>query len=78
MKTAISIPDELYAEAEALARRLRRPRSRLYADAMREYLARHDPDSVTAALNRLVDLFEPALDESIRAASTRILQRVEW
>src|SRR5207302_10510760 len=49
MKTAISIPDDVYAEVERLARRLNRSRSRLYADAAREYVARHDPDAVTDA-----------------------------
>jgi metal-responsive CopG/Arc/MetJ family transcriptional regulator len=78
MKTAISIPDDLYAEAEVRARRLRRSRSRLYADAMREYLARHDSDSVTATLNRLADLPDSRLDAAMTAASVRILERAEW
>jgi predicted transcriptional regulator len=78
MKTAISIPDDLYAEAEALAHRLSRSRSRLYADAMREYLARHDPDTITATLNRLADLPDSGLDDAMRAASAQLLERVEW
>jgi predicted transcriptional regulator len=78
MKTAISIPDDLYADAAALARRLSKPRSRLYADAMREYLARHDPDTITAALNRLADLLDSELDDAMRAASVQTLERVEW
>ncbi len=78
MKVAVSIPDDLYAEAEALARRLSRPRSRVYADAVREYLARHDPDTVTATLNRLADLPDSGFDDAMRAANVRILERVEW
>src|ERR1700704_4101975 len=41
MKTAISIPNDLFDGAERLARRTRRSRSRLFTDALREYLARH-------------------------------------
>jgi predicted transcriptional regulator len=78
MKTAISLPDELYAEAEQLAQRLHRSRSRLYADAVREYVARHDPDAVTNALNRVCDSVEDGLDPAIAAAGKRLLDRVEW
>jgi antitoxin MazE6 len=41
MKTAISIPDDLFREVEACSRRLKLSRSRLFATAAREYLARH-------------------------------------
>jgi hypothetical protein len=78
MKTAISIPDDLHAEVERLARRLNRSRSRLYADAAREYVARHDPDAVTDALNRVCDSVDPAIDPAVAAAGTRLLARVEW
>ena len=47
MKTAISVPDALFEEADRLARRLKRSRNRIFADAVREYVARHDPDAVT-------------------------------
>jgi predicted transcriptional regulator len=40
MKTAISIPDDLFHEVEACTRRLKVSRSRLFTDAAREYLAR--------------------------------------
>lgn len=78
MKTAVSIPDGLYAEAEQLAQRLQRPRSRVYADALREYLARHDPDAVTTALDRLCESLDARIDPAIAAARRRLLDRVEW
>ena len=78
MKTAISIPDGLYAEAEQLARRLNWPRSRLYADAVREYLARHDPDAITEAYNRVCDLVETQPDPGITLAGRQLLAQVEW
>jgi predicted transcriptional regulator len=55
MKTAISIPDEVFAEAEQLATELQTSRSRLYSRALREFVARHSPDRVTEAMNRVVD-----------------------
>ena len=42
MKTAISIPDPLFKEAERLTKRLRIPRSQLYARALEDYIQRHN------------------------------------
>ena len=78
MKIAISLPDELFSDAEEMAKRLKRSRSRLYADAMREYLARHDPDAITDALNHVCDTVDERADPAILNASRRILRRVEW
>jgi predicted transcriptional regulator len=47
MKTAVSIPDDVYLRAEELAEQTNRTRSRLYSDALGEYLARHGTDAVT-------------------------------
>jgi metal-responsive CopG/Arc/MetJ family transcriptional regulator len=78
MKTAISLPDELFAEAEALAAELGTSRSRLYAAAVREYLARHRPDAVTAALDRVYGTEDSHADPAVAAAATRALADVEW
>ena len=78
MKTAISIPDDLFAEAERLTRRLKTSRSRLYTEAIREYLARHDPDEVTETLNRVYEREESRLDPAVAAATRELLARVEW
>jgi predicted transcriptional regulator len=78
MKTAVSIPEPLYESAERLARQLRRSRSRLYADALREYVVRHDPDSVTRAIDQvLAELGSDAVSE-VSGASRQLLKRVEW
>lgn len=78
MKTAISVPTEVFEQAERLARRQGRSRSELYSAAVREYVARHSPDDVTDAIDRVVaDLGEePAAFR--RAAAKRVLRRVEW
>ena len=44
MKTAVSIPDEIFEKVERLAEREKRTRSELYSAALREYVARHAPD----------------------------------
>lgn len=77
MKTAVSIPDDLFARADRLARRAGKSRSRVYSEALREYLARHAANEVTAALNRVCDALGPG-DSFPVAASRRTLARVEW
>ena len=54
MKTAVSVPDDLFAQVDRLARRSRRSRSEVYSAALREYVARHAPDEVTARLDAVV------------------------
>lgn len=55
MKTAISIPDDLFREVEACTRRLRVSRSRLFTDAAREYIARRRaPSDATEAWNKAI------------------------
>ena len=78
MKTAISVPDDVFAEAERLTRRLGKSRSQLYTEAIREYLARHDPDAVTQALDQLYEQMDSRLDPAVGAAAVQLLQRVEW
>jgi metal-responsive CopG/Arc/MetJ family transcriptional regulator len=77
MKTAISIPDDIYADAERLARSRGQSRSHLYAEAVKEYLARHDPDTITATLNRVCELVADPNDPLVSTAGRRLLERVE-
>jgi metal-responsive CopG/Arc/MetJ family transcriptional regulator len=78
MKTAVSIPDEIFKGAERLARRTKRSRSRLFSDALREYLARHSPDEVTAAMNKACDEIGEMQDPFVLAAAGRVLEQSEW
>ena len=79
MKTAVSLPDDVFQDAERFARRARKSRSRLYAEALAEYLARHAPDEVTEDMNRVVDqLGATAADPFIAAAARRVAEGVEW
>ena len=69
MKTAISIPDELFREVELFSRRLKVSRSRLFADAVREYLARRRfPPDATDAWNQVIDLAGQPGDEAAAVA----------
>jgi metal-responsive CopG/Arc/MetJ family transcriptional regulator len=74
MKTAVSIPNDLFEQAEALAQRTNMSRSELYADAIREFLARSE--TTTKELN---DVYaEIASDPAVTNAARQTLTRSEW
>ena len=79
MKTAVSLPDDVFHGAERYAKRTRKSRSQLYAEALAEYLARHAPDEVTDHMNAVVERLggsEP--DGFVADAARRVLKGVEW
>ena len=78
MKTAVSIPDDIFERAERLARREQRSRSEVYAAALDEYVARHAHDEVTDAMDRVCDRVGDGDDAFLAAAGRRVLSDVEW
>jgi metal-responsive CopG/Arc/MetJ family transcriptional regulator len=78
MRVDISIPDDVYADGERLVDQLNITRSELYADALREYVARHDDSAITAALDCVYADDDSARDPAILGASLDTLKRVEW
>jgi metal-responsive CopG/Arc/MetJ family transcriptional regulator len=53
MKTAISLPDRLYADAEETAKSLGIPRSQLFAKALEEFINHHKRERITERLNEV-------------------------
>jgi antitoxin MazE6 len=78
VKTAVSIPDEVFEKAERLARRMKKSRSQLFSLALAEYVARHAPDQVTESMNEVCSEISPEPDAFVSAASGRLLARSEW
>ncbi len=78
MKTAVSIPDDIFERAERPARREQRSRSEVYAAALDEYVARHAHDEVTDTMNRVCDEVGDNGDGFLAAAGRQALDRVEW
>jgi len=78
MKTAISLPDAIYRDADRLAKRLRKTRSRIYTEALELYLARHDADGITDALNAVHGERDTELAPDLRKVAARTLHRSEW
>lgn len=78
MKTAVSVPDDVFERAESLAHREGRSRSDVYSSALREYVARHSPDEVTDAINQVLTLVGDAADPFVSTAGRRTLESTEW
>jgi predicted transcriptional regulator len=78
MKTAVSIPDDVFEDAERLASRLQTSRSKLYARALAEFVARHDDDRVTALMDQAVLEAGGKGDTFLEVAAKQVVQRTEW
>lgn len=78
MKTAISIPDDVFEAAEKLARRLGVSRSQLYTNAVSEFLRRHFNDEVTERLNEIYAKESSELDSVTRGLQHAVLGKDEW
>lgn len=78
MKVALSIPDDLFESAETLGKRLRVSRSRLYATALADFLAKHRGRKVTDQLNAVYGAEESRLDPGVRRLQRRALERDTW
>lgn len=78
MKTAVSIPNDVFDKAERLARRMKKSRSQLFSNALSEYVARHAPDNVTETMNEVCSEIGLEPDPFLSAASRTSLERSEW
>jgi predicted transcriptional regulator len=78
MKTAISLPNRLFESADAFAVKTGRSRSDVYAEALREFLARHDEDRITEQLDALCADLDTGLPPERARAARRLLERSEW
>jgi hypothetical protein len=78
MKPPQAIPKTLEAKVARVARRLRKPPRQVLKEAIDEYVARHDPQAVTEAMNRIAELLDTRPDPGVDRAARRILERSDW
>jgi predicted transcriptional regulator len=74
----VSIPDEIFQTAERLARRMKKSRSRLYAEALSEYVSRHCSDEATESMNAALKEIGDSSDSFVATAARKVLERVDW
>lgn len=78
MKTAVSMPDDLFQRAEATARLLRVSRSQLYATAIEEFLKRQQGNAITERLNDVYSRMSAKVEPAFGRAQLKSLQKDEW
>jgi len=78
MKVALSIPDELFETAETLSKKLGLSRSRLYATALADYVAKHRGRKTTDLLNAVYADQPSSLDAPVRRAQRRSIESAGW
>ena len=78
MRTSVSIPDDVLKKIEQLARHARRSRGELISTALSEYIARHAPDDVAEAIDRVIADVGGSQDVFSATAARRILAETEW
>jgi len=78
MKTAISIPDKIFNEAEGLASRLGISRSQLYAKAVAEYTKQRKTVNITEKLNEVYSKEKDTLDKELSSMQVHSLEKEEW
>jgi len=78
MKTAISLPDDLFTASDALAKKLGLSRSALIAAALTDFLAKHRTSKVSERLDAVYSAEESRVDAATAGAQRAILRRSEW
>lgn len=78
MKTAISLPDDLFKSGDSLAKRMGLSRSELYARALADYVAKHKASQVTQRLNAVYATEVTVLDPALAAVQSVLLVRESW
>lgn len=78
MKTAISLPDKLFASTDALAKRFGVSRSELIATALAEFVAKHRGGDVTRRLDAVYGREASALDPATRRLQARAIGTEPW
>jgi metal-responsive CopG/Arc/MetJ family transcriptional regulator len=78
MKTAISIPDPVFEQAERIAKELSLSRSELYAKAVETFISQHQSSDVTKKLNQLYAEESSAVDPMLFELQASSVARKPW
>ena len=78
MKTAISIPDDIFHAADHLAKRLGMSRSEFYSKAVSNYVAAHQNEAITKALDKIYEKETSIVDPVINLMQLKSLPKEQW
>jgi hypothetical protein len=78
VKTAISLPEDLFRRAEAAARKLKMSRSQLYATAIREFIERRQAAKITQHLNEVYSTEPARIDPAVASGQSKSIEKESW
>jgi metal-responsive CopG/Arc/MetJ family transcriptional regulator len=78
LKTAISLPDPIFEEAEVLAQKLGISRSELYTEALKVYLRRYNREQILSRLNEVYSQESSDLDTVMTTMQLLSLPQEDW
>jgi hypothetical protein len=78
MKTAISVPDDVFRLSEKLAKKLRVSRSAVFALGVKKLSEELDKEAMIARINKVCEEVDTSLDPVLREYTFRKLREVEW
>ena len=82
MKTAVSLPDDLFEKVDQLAEELHLSRSRIFAEAVRDYIAKQKNEEILRTLNQVYSEAETEEEKTVRKKNkkryARTLKAEKW
>ncbi len=78
MKTAISIPDQLFLAADQYAKSHGFSRSNLYAKAVAQFLEQHPADHITKKLNEVYPSESSVLNNNLSTMQFNSIEKEKW
>jgi predicted transcriptional regulator len=78
VKTAVFVPDKLFAKAETAARRLGMSRSQLFATAISEFLERQQKNAVTERLDEVYSRRPARVNSALHRSQLKSIDKDSW
>ncbi len=78
MRTAITVPDDVFDAAEKAAKQLAISRSDFYTEAVRQFLLEHGENAVSARLNEVYSTNSSQLDPVLGEMALRSIAKDSW
>ncbi len=78
LRTTVSIPEDIYRDAEEAAKSLGMTRSRFYSEAVADFLNRYRKDDIKAKLNDVHTPGSHCADPVLATMQLASLRQEEW
>lgn len=78
MKTAISVPNDIFELSEKLAKKLKVSRSQIFAMGVKKLGEEFEEEEIISSINRVCEKVDTSLDPAIRDYQKRTFKREKW